>query len=83
MTAGYSPVRQQFTFPFFRETAPPEFAQISPTPSTYVEGTDFFTMQYSGSGDTTAEVQATNDIVIPPGPVAGTSNSGCEAADFV
>ena len=24
----------------------------------------------------------TNDIVIPPGPVAGTSNSGCEAADF-
>jgi Predicted aminopeptidases len=39
-------------------------------------------MTYSGSGDPTAALQPTNDIVIPPGPVASTSNSGCEAADF-
>jgi Zn-dependent M28 family amino/carboxypeptidase len=39
-------------------------------------------MQYSGSGDVEATVQATNDIVIPPGPEPSTSNSGCETDDF-
>ena len=80
--AGYNVALQEFEFPFFQETATPEFEQISPTPTIYVEGDDFFTMTYSGSGDVTASIQPTNDIVIPPGAVESTSNSGCEAADF-
>ena len=37
-------------------------------------------MQYSGSGDVTAETQGV-DLVLPPG-AENTSTSGCEAADF-
>ena len=40
-------------------------------------------MDYSGSGDVTGTLVATNDIILNPGPVASTSNSGCEASDFV
>jgi Zn-dependent M28 family amino/carboxypeptidase len=80
--AGYSPVRQQFPFPFFQELAPPTLERVSPDPVGFVAGTDFLTQQYSGSGNVTAEVVPTTDIVIPPGPVASTSNSGCEASDF-
>ena len=82
VAAGYEPVRQPFEFPFFQELAPPVLDRVSPDPVTFTEGTDFLTQQYSGSGDVTEEVVPTNDIVIPPGPVAGTSNSGCEASDF-
>ena len=80
--AGYTVTRQAFQFPFFRELAAPVLEQVSPNPTTYVEGVDFATMDYSGSGNVTALIQPTNDIVIPPGPTASTSNSGCEASDF-
>lgn len=79
---GYQVTVQNFTFDRFVETAPSVLVQLAPNPTTYVAGTDFLTMEYSGSGDVTANVQATNDIVIPPGATASTSNSGCEAADF-
>jgi hypothetical protein len=39
-------------------------------------------MDYSETGDVTGTLVATNDIVIPPGAEASTSNSGCEASDF-
>lgn len=79
--AGYSVTELPFSFPFFEEISPPEFDRVLPTALVYVEDTDFSTMSYSGSGDETAVVQNV-DLVLPPGPVAGTSNSGCEAADF-
>lgn len=78
--AGYSPTYQEFTFPFVGDRTPPAFQQISPTAVTYVDGVDFGTMQYSGSGDTTASLVAV-DLVLPPGP-PNSSTSGCEAADF-
>ncbi|MGH3926356.1 MAG: PA domain-containing protein, partial [Pseudonocardiaceae bacterium] len=81
VAAGYSPVRQQFDFAFFQETATPELDRVSPDPKSYVEGTDILTMQYSGSGDPTAPLVTTNDIVIPPTP-APSSTSGCETSDF-
>ena len=81
-SAGYSPVKQHFEFPVFSETAPPVLERVSPDPATYSEGADFFTMSYSGSGDTTAALQATNDISISPSSPNNTSNSGCESADF-
>ena len=74
---------QQFDFPFFQELAPAEFERISPSPRTYALEDDFLTMSYSGSGDVTGALVATNDIVIPPGAAANTSSSGCEASDFV
>ena len=76
--AGYDVRTQAFTFPFFRETAPPELVQTAPTPTTYAP----VTMQFSGSGSVTGTVVPTKDVVIPPSDTVG-STSGCEAADFV
>ncbi len=76
--AGYDVREQSFTFPFFRELAPAELAQVSPTPTTY----ETATFSYSGSGDVTGEVVPTSDVLIPPPAVPG-STSGCEASDFV
>ena len=81
-SAGYLVTLQEFEFPFFQEVADPVFTQTSPVPTTYTEGNDFFTMTYSGSGDVTALIQPTSDIVIPPGDVESTSNSGCEPEDY-
>jgi len=80
--AGYDPVLQPFDFAFFQQLSPSVLEQVSPNATAYVEGTDFLIMQYSGSGDVTADVQPTNDVVIPPGATANTSNSGCEPEDF-
>jgi Zn-dependent M28 family amino/carboxypeptidase len=81
--AGYAVTVQPFTFPFFQELQPSAFSRVGPAPSeAYVNGTDFLTMEYSGSGDVTGVLVPTNDIVIPPGAEAGTSDSGCEAGDF-
>ncbi|MQA87908.1 MAG: M20/M25/M40 family metallo-hydrolase [Streptosporangiales bacterium] len=79
--AGYKVSFQEFSFPFFLETAPPEMAQVSPDATTYEEGTDFATMTYSGSGEVEAAVQPV-DLQLPPGAEPNSSTSGCEAADF-
>jgi len=80
---GYYDVEvQNFLYDAFRELATPEFQRISPAPRDFVAGEEFLTMDYSDTGDVTGTLVATNDIVIPPGAAASTSNSGCEAADF-
>ncbi|HZD18555.1 MAG TPA: M20/M25/M40 family metallo-hydrolase [Actinomycetota bacterium] len=79
--AGYDVTTQEFTYDQWSETADPVFEQVSPNPTTYVGGTDFATMEYSGSGDVTAALEAV-DLVLPPGASANTSTSGCEASDF-
>ena len=79
--AGYTTSRQSFLFNAFDELAPSIFERVSPDPEVYVEGEDFFTAEYSGSGDVTRTIQAV-DVVMPPGTAASTSNSGCETADF-
>jgi Zn-dependent M28 family amino/carboxypeptidase len=80
--AGYVVTRQQFEFAFYQELAPSQMDRVSPDPRVYVDGVDFDTMQYSGSGEPTATVQPTNDVIIPPAPDPNTSNSGCEVEDF-
>ena len=89
--AGYDVSREPFDFPTWEENAPPVMEQVTPTPKTYVPGgpadddnpaVDFITFEFSGSGDVTAPVVPTTDIVIPPGPTADSSSSGCEPADF-
>ena len=49
--AGYDPTFWYFTYNAFVEDLTTEFRQISPTPTTYVNGIDFRIMTYSGSGE--------------------------------
>ncbi|WP_199286708.1 M28 family metallopeptidase [Nocardioides houyundeii] len=77
-SAGYRPEVQQFAFPYFEQLGPSVLQQVSPTPTTYVEDTDYSLMTYSGNGDVTAPVQA---VDLNLGDLAG-STSGCEASDF-
>ena len=81
--AGYQVTVQPFTFPFFQELAPSTFSQTAPAAKTYQDGTDFSIMEYSGSGNVVdTPVVPTNDVQVPPGPTASSSNSGCEASDY-
>jgi Zn-dependent M28 family amino/carboxypeptidase len=79
--AGYKVTRQTFTYTFTKDVTPPELQQISPNAKTYKANEDFASMTYSGSGNVTAPVTAV-DLDFPPPATAGTSDSGCEAADF-
>ena len=78
--AGYQVSFQEFSFLLVSDRTPPVLQQISPISRSYVDGPDFQTMQYSGSGDFTASVSAVDLIV--PSPAPNASTSGCEAADF-
>jgi Zn-dependent M28 family amino/carboxypeptidase len=81
--AGWTVKKQPFEFPYYEQRARPVWEQTKPTAKTYAENTDFLTMDYSGSGDVTADVVPVDVTVpMPPDSPASTSNSGCEAADF-
>lgn len=74
--AGYRVTRQTFTFPFSRDLEPATLTQVSPTARTF----DTAAFDYSGSGDVTGRVTPIA-TAIPPGE-AGSTTSGCSAADF-
>ncbi|WP_073257496.1 M28 family peptidase [Cryptosporangium aurantiacum] len=76
--AGYRVSRQSFQFPFFEELNPSKFAQVTPTPTTYVNGTDFYTLAFSGDGVAQGTVTPVDVNLAPP----RATTSGCEAADF-
>ncbi len=78
LAAGYSVRNQPFQFQYFHELSPSVLAQTAPGSVTYVVDTDYAVMEYSGSGDVTAAVQAV-DLLLPP---TGGSTSGCEMSDF-
>lgn len=84
MTAdGWAVQKQPFEFPFFQELAPSTFSQSAPAAQTFVNGTDFATMQYSGSGEVTGNVTAVGPLNVPIGDTPpGTTESGCAASDF-
>jgi Zn-dependent M28 family amino/carboxypeptidase len=77
-SAGWQATVQPFDFPYFQELAPSTLERTAPTPKTYTD--EFATMDFSGSGDVTGNVQAV-DLTLPPTPEPS-STSGCEAADF-
>jgi Zn-dependent M28 family amino/carboxypeptidase len=77
--AGWTVTVQPFEFPYFQELAPTTLDRTAPDQHTYGDD-EFATMDYSGSGDVTADVQAV-DLTLPPSPEPG-STSGCEAGDF-
>lgn len=70
--AGYHPKVQDFPFAYWKENTDPVLEQTAPDAKKYQLGTDFTTMQFSGSGDVTGAVTA-----VDPG-----ATSGCEAGDF-
>ncbi len=81
--AGFEVKRQAFDYPFFQELTDTTFSRTAPSDRTYVKGTDFNLMTYSGSENLVdAQVVPTNDIVIPPGETANSSTSGCQVEDF-
>ncbi|HET9908784.1 MAG TPA: M28 family peptidase [Anaerolineales bacterium] len=80
VAAGYNVSFQEFTFNFDGDASAPALEQTSPTPTVYIDGVDYDTMQFSGSGDFTAPLTAVDLLV--PSPFANASTSGCEAADF-
>lgn len=69
--AGYDPTFQTFTYEAFVEKTTSQLERLSPSPQTFVNGNDFRIMQYSGSGDVTAEVAT------PSG-----AATGCASSDF-
>ncbi len=71
VAAGYDVHFQEFEFQLVSDVTPPELAQVSPNAVNYVDGVDFATMSYSGSGNVTALVS------IPSGDARG-----CEASDW-
>jgi Zn-dependent M28 family amino/carboxypeptidase len=80
---GWTVHRQAFVFPYFQELADSTLSQSAPTAQTFVNGTDFVTMGYSGSGDVTANVTAVGPLNVPIGETpAGATISGCAASDF-
>ncbi|MEV0614106.1 M28 family metallopeptidase [Nonomuraea sp. NPDC050404] len=81
--AGYDVTIQPFEFTFDGYITPPVFKRTSGTQKTYTYGffSDYVAMQDSPAGAVSGTLQAV-DLVLPPGPVANSSSSGCEAADF-
>jgi Zn-dependent M28 family amino/carboxypeptidase len=86
--AGYNVRRQEFDFPYFQEFSS-SFSQTAPAQRDFerydlsTNSGDYDVMTYSGAGTVEdALVVPTNDVQIPPGPTASSSNSGCEPGDF-
>ncbi|MEV0380379.1 M28 family metallopeptidase [Nonomuraea sp. NPDC050643] len=81
--AGYDVTIQPFEFVFDGYITPPVLKRNSPSPKTYTYGffSDYVAMGDSPAGSATGTIQGV-DLVLPPGPVANTSSSGCEASDF-
>jgi Zn-dependent M28 family amino/carboxypeptidase len=71
--AGYKPTVQDFPFDYYKQKTPAVFEK--PGGPAFGYGTDYVTLDYSGSADVTATAEA----VDPDGAGVG---SGCEAADF-
>jgi len=78
VAAGYVARIQTYSFEYSGDAGLPELAETSPTPTTFVAGGDFRSMEGSGSGDVTAALYAVDVLTATP----GLSTSGCESADF-
>lgn len=77
--AGYDVRLQEYKFHYFSFIGTPVMREVSPTPQSFVVGTDFNPGQVAGSA--TAQVQPAGGIVVPATP-SPSSASGCQASDF-
>src|SRR5688572_32148073 len=76
--AGYNVSTQEFSFLFVGDASQPILERVSAPPRSFVNGPEFQTMNYSGSGDVTAPLVAVDLNLANP----FASTSGCEAADY-
>lgn len=76
--AGYEVTIDPFEFFAFEPVGPSALEQVAPTPTTYVEDTDFGLLDQTDPGDVTAAV---TPVGIELG-VGNASTSGCEPEDF-
>jgi Zn-dependent M28 family amino/carboxypeptidase len=76
--AGYKPVVQTFEFPFYQEVSS-TFAQVTPTATDYVLGTDYEVLDFSASADVQAPLVPV-DLALEGERL---STSGCEPEDFL
>jgi Zn-dependent M28 family amino/carboxypeptidase len=79
--AGYDVTRQEFTFPYFEQTAPATFRRTAPSEREYT-AEEFAVAAFSGSGSVSAPVQAVTDNVVPPTGPANSSTAGCQPEDY-
>ena len=76
--AGYVVTRQEFEFHAFAVEGPSTLNQTAPTPTTYVEGTDYGPTPQSEPGEVTAAVVPVDiNLTLPRA-----NTSGCEIEDF-
>ena len=77
--AGYDVTLQEYKFHYRSFVGTPVMREESPTPHSFVLGTDFNPGQVAGSP--TAKLQPAGGIVVPATPTPS-SASGCSASDF-
>ena len=77
--AGYNVTLQEYKFHYFSFVGTPVMQEVSPTPQSFVLGTEFNPGQVKGSA--TAKLQPAGGIVVPATPTPS-SASGCAASDF-
>jgi len=77
--AGYNVTLQEYKFHYFSFIGDPLMREDSPTPHSFVVGTDFNPAQIAGAPS--ALVQPAGGIVVPATP-APSSASGCAVSDF-
>jgi Zn-dependent M28 family amino/carboxypeptidase len=76
--AGYVVSRQEFEFHAFAVEGPSTLNQTAPTPTTYVEGTDYVPTPQSEPGEVTAPVVPVDiNLTLPRA-----NTSGCQPEDF-
>ena len=78
--ARYDVDVRKFDYELFIEQSEPVLVPTVPDRLAYSPGEDFNTMDYLGSGDVTAPLDAAGGITIPS---PGGSPSGCSEGDFV
>ena len=77
--AGYDVTLQEYKFHYRSFVGDPVFREDSPTPHSFVLGTDFNPAQVAGSPS--AQLQPVGGIIVPATPTPS-SASGCSATDF-
>jgi hypothetical protein len=78
--AGYNVTIQTYKFSYFAYDGVPALSEVSPTPQSFVVGTDWNPGQTNGPA-ANAAIQPAGGIVIPPTPTPS-SSSGCTPSDF-
>jgi Zn-dependent M28 family amino/carboxypeptidase len=79
--AGYNVSLDEFDFPLFTLNSA-SLSEVSPTARTFAPDTDYIVAQFAATGNVTANIVPTNDIVIPPPGGPGSGTSGCQPSDF-